>query len=61
MPEPLPEASPLWSHPRVTVTPHCSAITTADDAAAALADNLQRYERGGTAELQHQFSWEAGY
>lgn len=60
-PEPLPEASPLWRHPKVTVTPHCSAITTADDAAGALAENLRRYAEGGTAQLQHVFDWEHGY
>ena len=60
-PEPLASASPLWRHPKVTVTPHCSAITTADDAAGALAENLRRYAEGGTAQLQHVFHWEHGY
>ena len=60
-PEPLAPASALWHHPRVTVTPHNSAVTQPEDVAAAFADNLARYEEGGVPALQHVFDWEAGY
>jgi len=61
VPEPLPAASPLWGHPKVTVTPHVSAITMPDDVAAAFADNLSRFEEGGVVALRHRFRWDAGY
>ena len=46
--EPLPSDSPLWSHPRVVLTPHNSAggwnrYERYDD---LLVDNLGRYARG---------------
>jgi phosphoglycerate dehydrogenase-like enzyme len=46
--EPLPSESPLWSHPRVVLTPHNSAggwkrYDRYDD---LLVDNLVRYARG---------------
>lgn len=46
--EPLPSDSPLWSHPRVVLTPHNSAggwsrYSRYDD---LLVDNLGRYARG---------------
>ena len=48
--EPLPEASPLWTHPHVILTPHNSAGGHAryhryDD---LLVENLGRYARGET-------------
>jgi glyoxylate/hydroxypyruvate reductase len=41
--EPLPEASPLWSHPRITVLPHISATTNVHTAAAIVAGNIRRF------------------
>ncbi|MTE23339.1 D-2-hydroxyacid dehydrogenase [Microbacterium sp. ZXX196] len=33
--EPLPASSPLWSHPRVLVSPHTAALTAGEDARIA--------------------------
>ena len=44
--EPLPAHSPLWNHPKVTVTPHVSAVTLARSCADQIADNYKRL-RGG--------------
>ncbi|MGY6499629.1 MAG: D-2-hydroxyacid dehydrogenase [Acidimicrobiales bacterium] len=47
--EPLPEDDPLWSHPRVVVTPHSSALGDGRfrRAAEVFAANLERYGRSG--------------
>lgn len=47
-PEPLPDGHPLYSHPRVRLTPHTSAISTnrAEILSGVLLDNLERYLRG---------------
>lgn len=44
--EPLPPAHPFWRHPKVLVTPHVSAETEVDEAAAQIAGKLARLERG---------------
>ena len=49
--EPLPRASPLWTHPRVTVTPHVAAQTSPDDLSALFARNLANYCATGVRDL----------
>ncbi|WP_218712202.1 D-2-hydroxyacid dehydrogenase [Arthrobacter sp. BF1] len=51
--EPLPEASPLWEHPRVMVSPHTSALSSAENRLIAerFMENLQRFQAG--TELLH--------
>ena len=44
--EPLPPSSPLWSHPRVIVTPHIAGVTIAAEAEAQVIENVRRMERG---------------
>lgn len=44
--EPLPPASPLWSHPRVVVTPHVAAVTLVAPAVEQVAANLRAMLRG---------------
>jgi phosphoglycerate dehydrogenase-like enzyme len=44
--EPLPIDSPLWSDPRVMVSPHISGLTTIDGAAHGFLECLDSLERG---------------
>ncbi|MXQ11597.1 2-hydroxyacid dehydrogenase [Microvirga makkahensis] len=44
--EPLPENSPLWEHPRVTITPHNAAVSEPEATARYIADQIRRYEAG---------------
>ncbi|MEO8186847.1 MAG: NAD(P)-dependent oxidoreductase [Burkholderiaceae bacterium] len=44
--EPLPDADPYWSHPKVIVTPHLSGPTPVAPAAMQIADAIVQLERG---------------
>jgi len=44
--EPLPEDDPLWSHPRIRITPHVASVATPERVAALAAANIRRIEKG---------------
>jgi glyoxylate/hydroxypyruvate reductase A len=48
--EPLPADSPLWSHPRVTITPHNAATSDPRALAANVLGQIARFERGEPLE-----------
>ncbi len=48
--EPLPQDHPFWAHPKITVTPHVASLTVAETAAKAIAENIERMEKGGKPE-----------
>jgi glyoxylate/hydroxypyruvate reductase len=45
--EPLPSASPFWTHPKVVLTPHNAADTDPDAISKYVADQIARFEAGG--------------
>jgi glyoxylate/hydroxypyruvate reductase A len=44
--EPLPATHPFWHHPRITITPHTSAVTRVDASVAQVAARLRRLADG---------------
>lgn len=57
--EPLPAASPLWSHPKVFVTPHAAATSDPAHLAAPMLDQMDAFERG--EPLRNVVDRDAGY
>ncbi|MBV2144940.1 glyoxylate/hydroxypyruvate reductase A [Falsochrobactrum sp. TDYN1] len=45
-PEPLPARHPLWSHPKVFITPHIASVTQPHTAAKFVIENIQRHQAG---------------
>lgn len=58
-PEPLPPEHPLWSHPRVAITPHMSAYMPHRKAVVSLMENWRRLEAG--EPLLHRVDRARGY
>ena len=56
--EPLPQESPLWQHPALTITPHVSGWHL-DDSTKVVAENYKRLAAGGT--LINEVDRAAGY
>ncbi|MCE9682519.1 2-hydroxyacid dehydrogenase [Halomonas alkalisoli] len=48
--EPLPRENPLWSHPRVWVTPHMAGPTPLKEAVGQVAELIEAFEAGETLE-----------
>lgn len=57
--EPLAAEHPLWSHPRVVVTPHVAALSLPDGCAAQVAEKIRRIERG--LPVTGEVDLDAGY
>ncbi|WP_284078565.1 2-hydroxyacid dehydrogenase [Herbaspirillum aquaticum] len=57
--EPLPPGAWPWSHPAVTVLPHCSAPTDSSTASAIVAANIRHYRK--TGEIAANVDMQRGY
>ncbi len=57
--EPLPADSPLWRHPRITVTPHTAGRMGSARVALNMIDMLRQVTSG--APLQNVVDWSKGY
>ncbi len=45
-PEPLPKGHPLWTHPRVILTPHLATMTRPDSAVDFVLEAIERHKAG---------------
>jgi glyoxylate/hydroxypyruvate reductase A len=57
--EPLPPENPLWTHPRVTITPHNAAMSDPRALVANVLRQIERFEVG--LPLEHVVNRAAGY
>lgn len=57
--EPLPKTSPLWSHPKVFVTPHSAATSDPDYLVAPMLAQMEAHDRG--EPLRDLVDRQAGY
>ena len=57
--EPLDPDSPLWSHPKIDITPHVASMTLPHSSAKHVIDNITRYRN--QQPLTHIADLERGY
>ncbi|TMW57609.1 hypothetical protein Poli38472_003534 [Pythium oligandrum] len=57
--EPLPEESPLWTHPLVSITPHVSAKSFPQDVADVFIRNLNLFL--AREPMEYRVNWTHGY
>lgn len=57
--EPLPADSPLWKHPKITVTPHTAGRMSSARVARNMVEMLRQVTSG--APLQNVVDWSKGY
>ena len=57
--EPLPQSSPLWSHPNVLITPHNAAVSRAKDCVKLFVENYGKYV--AKQQMLYLIDWESGY
>ena len=41
--EPLPQGHQFWKHPKITITPHISALSRPEDIAECFSDNFKLF------------------
>ena len=48
--EPLSASHPFWEHNKIIMTPHVASVTNYKSAAKCIANNINKFERGGDLE-----------
>ena len=46
--EPLPKNSPLWSHPKIKITPHIASLSYSDEGVRQVMENFERLNKNQT-------------
>jgi len=57
--EPLPADNPVWTHPKIVVTPHLASLAPRHERARYVADAIRAHEEG--AAMPNLFDPEKGY